>query len=109
MASASHMRVDVFVRRRVEDHVVERPCIAVEDRRYHTLAGRGDAVVQDVVVMKLVKASRPAATRAIKTLMEAGVLAETTGKKRDRSFAYRDYLDRLRAGTDFDMARRMVR
>lgn len=30
----------------------------------------------------------------------AGVLVETTGKKRDRSFVYQKYLDRLRVGTE---------
>jgi len=34
----------------------------------------------------------------------AGVLVETTGKKRDRSFVYRGYLDRLRVGTELDGA-----
>jgi hypothetical protein len=33
-------------------------------------------------------------------LVAAGVLVETTGKKRDRSFVYRSYLDRLRVGTE---------
>ena len=36
--------------------------------------------------------------------MTAGVLVETTGKKRDRSFVYRSYLDRLRVGTELDGA-----
>ena len=30
----------------------------------------------------------------------AGVLVESTGKKRDRSYAYRAYLDRLKVGTE---------
>jgi hypothetical protein len=38
-------------------------------------------------------------------LVAAGVLVETTGRKRDRSFVYRGYLDRLRAGTELDGAR----
>jgi hypothetical protein len=42
-------------------------------------------------------------------LVEAGVLGETTGKKRDRSYAYSSYLDRLRVGTDLDVRRRSVR
>jgi cell filamentation protein, protein adenylyltransferase len=58
---------------------------------------------------KLVETSKPTATRAIETLVEAGILVETTGKKRDRSFAYRAYLDRLRAGTDLDTTRRPAR
>ncbi len=56
--------------------------------------------------IKLIKASKPTATRSIETLMEAGVLVETTGKKRDRSFAYSGYLDRLRTGTDLEITRR---
>ncbi len=44
--------------------------------------------------------SKPTVNRAIQALEAAGVLIETTGKKRDRSYAYRAYLDRLRAGTE---------
>ena len=40
-------------------------------------------------------------------LVEAGVLVETTGKKRDRSFVYQRYLDRLRVGTDLEPAPRL--
>ena len=31
-----------------------------------------------------------------------GVLAETTGKQRERTFAYTGYLEKLRAGTEVD-------
>ena len=51
-------------------------------------------------VMKLLETSKPTAARAIDTLEAAGVLIETTGKKRDRWYAYQRYLDRLRVGTD---------
>ena len=50
--------------------------------------------------MELIAATKPTATRAIETLVVAGVLVETTGRKRDRSFAYQAYVDRLRIGTD---------
>ena len=50
--------------------------------------------------MKLIDASKPTATRAIEVLTDAGILAETTGRRRDRSFSYRAYLDRLRDGTE---------
>ena len=50
--------------------------------------------------MKLLGTSKPTATRAIGTLVSAGILVETTGRKRDRSFAYRAYIDRLRTGTE---------
>jgi cell filamentation protein, protein adenylyltransferase len=53
-------------------------------------------------VMKLVETTKPTAGRAIELLVAAGVLVETTGRKRDRSFAYQSYLARLRVGTELD-------
>jgi Fic family protein len=53
-------------------------------------------------VMKLVETTKPTAGRAIELLVAAGVLAETTGRKRDRSFVYQGYLARLRVGTELD-------
>ncbi|MGK9166649.1 Fic family protein [Inquilinus limosus] len=59
-------------------------------------------IVTVASAMKLIEASKPTATRAIEALAEVGMLVETTGKKRDRSFAYRAYMERLRTGTDLD-------
>ena len=59
-------------------------------------------VVTVATVMMLVGTTRPTAGRAIESLAEAGILVETTGKRRDRSFVYRDYLDRLRVGTELE-------
>jgi len=50
--------------------------------------------------------SKPTAGRAVEALARAGVLVETTGRKRDRSWAYQGYLDRLRVGTDLEAAPR---
>jgi Fic family protein len=61
-------------------------------------------VVTVASVMKFVETTKPTAGRAIELLVAAGVLVETTGKKRDRSFVYRSYLDRLRVGTELDGA-----
>ncbi|CAH2403079.1 hypothetical protein MES5069_360145 [Mesorhizobium escarrei] len=36
------------------------------------------------------------------SVAEANILVETTGRKRDRSFAYRAYLECLRTGTELD-------
>jgi hypothetical protein len=33
-------------------------------------------------------------------LVDAGILIETTGRRRDRTFSYAAYLDRLRSGTE---------
>lgn len=59
-------------------------------------------IVTVAFAMKLVDASKPTAIRAIGILEEAGILAETTGRRRDRSFAYQAYLDLLRVDTDME-------
>jgi Fic family protein len=59
-------------------------------------------IVTVAAAMKLHNTSKPTATRAIEVLSKIGVLAETTGKKRDRSFAYRAYMEYLRAGTELE-------
>lgn len=57
-------------------------------------------IVTSSSVMRVLATTRPTASRAIATLVDAGVLAETTGKRRDRAFAYDAYLRRLREGTE---------
>lgn len=59
-------------------------------------------IVTIASAMKLLDTSKPTSSRAIDVLAEIGVLVEMTGKKRDRSFAYRSYMERLRAGTELD-------
>ena len=44
------------------------------------------------IATKLLKTSKPTAIKCIETLCNVGVLYETTGRIRDRVFAYRDYL-----------------
>jgi Fic family protein len=63
-------------------------------------------IVTVASVMRFVETTKPTAGRAIELLVAAGVLVETTGKKRDRSYVYRGYLDRLRIGTELDGAPR---
>jgi cell filamentation protein, protein adenylyltransferase len=48
---------------------------------------------------ELLGTTKPTATKAVNALVEAGVLTETTGRRRDRTFSYQACLDRLRAGT----------
>ncbi|HSW29089.1 MAG TPA: Fic family protein [Longimicrobiales bacterium] len=52
------------------------------------------------VAMRLTGTTKPTAGRAIEALVAAGVLTETSGRKRDRSWAYRAYLSRLQVGTE---------
>ena len=51
-------------------------------------------------VVTFLKTTKPTATKAVAGLVEAGILAETTGRRRDRSFSYQAYLNLLRAGTE---------
>jgi Fic family protein len=57
-------------------------------------------IVTVAAAMKLVETTKPTAGKAIDALVATGVLAESTGKKRDRVFVYQSYLDRLRVGTE---------
>lgn len=50
--------------------------------------------------MRLLSTTRPTATKAITTLVDAGILVETSGRKRDQIFGCSDYLERLRQGTE---------
>jgi DNA-binding MarR family transcriptional regulator len=60
-------------------------------------------IVSVAYAIKQLGVSKPTAGRAVDILSKAGVLVETTGKKRDRSWAYQSYLNRLRVGTDLDL------
>jgi Fic family protein len=57
-------------------------------------------IVTVASAMKLLATTKPTAGKAVDRLVLAGVLVESTGKKRDRSFGYGAYLDRLRVGTE---------
>ena len=50
--------------------------------------------------VRLLDTTKPTATRAIEALLEAGILVETTGRRRGRVFAYQAYIDCLRIGTE---------
>ena len=49
--------------------------------------------------MELLATTKPTAGKAIESLCKAGILRETTGRKRDRVYAYRSYLDVLAEDT----------
>ena len=51
-------------------------------------------------VTKLLDTTKPTALKAIRALQDAGVLRETTGKQRDRVYAYGKYLQVLTKDTD---------
>lgn len=57
-------------------------------------------VVTIAGAVKLLETTKPTAAKAIALLEEVGVLIETTGRRRDRTFSYAKYLDHLRVGTE---------
>jgi Fic family protein len=59
-----------------------------------------EPIVTVASVMRALKTTKPTAGRAIEALTAAGVLVETTGRRRDRSYAYQKYIDLLTAGTE---------
>ncbi len=56
--------------------------------------------------VRLLGTTKPTASRAMDQLVAAAVLVETTGRKRDRSFVYDAYLEKLRVDTELDGRRR---
>jgi len=52
------------------------------------------------MAMKLLKTTKPTASKAIDTLCQAGVIHEITGKRRDRVYAYQAYLKMLAEDTE---------
>jgi Fic family protein len=66
-------------------------------RLFEMLPGR--PILTIATAVKLLETTRPTAAKAVTALVDAGVLEEISGKKRDRSFGYAGYLDLLKAGT----------
>jgi Fic family protein len=50
-------------------------------------------VVSARLVERLLDVSQPTASGLVNALADAGLLQELTGRKRNRLFAYREYLD----------------
>ena len=63
-------------------------------------AGQAHPIVTLASAIKLLHVSKPTAGKAIDALQQARILRETTGKKRDRVYAYDAYLKVLTTDTD---------
>ena len=81
--------------------ILAHPGISIVALRLFELLPR-HPVLSVAAVMRHVQTTKPTAGRAIELLVASGVLVETTGRKRDRSFVYQTYLDRLRVGTELE-------
>ena len=53
-------------------------------------------------VVRMLQTTKPTAIKAIQILEKLKILSESSGRKRDRSFGYSVYLQKLRSGTDLD-------
>jgi len=56
-------------------------------------------VVTLALAMKLLDTTKPTASKAIDALRKSHILRETTGRRRDRVYAYQSYLDILTSGS----------
>lgn len=59
----------------------------------------GQPMITAAKALELTASTKPTTNKAIKSLVEAGILEEITGKQRDRIYAYRKYLDVLAEDT----------
>jgi Fic family protein len=53
-------------------------------------------------VVKLLDTTKPTAIKAMGVLEELGILVERSGRKRDKTFGYAAYLEKLRSGTELE-------
>jgi Fic family protein len=60
----------------------------------------GHPIVTLASTIKLLKVTKPTASKAIRALEQANILRETTGRLRDRVYAYHAYLQVLTTDTD---------
>jgi Fic family protein len=91
---------DLFALVRLDrDRVLAAPSSSVMSLRLFE-ALPSHPVITIARAMEVLATTRPTAAKAVNTLVEAGVLAETSGRKRDRTFGYAAYLDLLKTGTE---------
>ena len=88
---------DVLTRDR--SHYLESGSVTVVGARLFENLPRNPLVTVKSVV-KTCQTTYPTAAKAIDSLCQAGILEETSGRSRDRVYAYREYLNLLRKGTE---------
>ena len=71
--------------------------LAKLDHQRRAVLERGLGSLIDQKILQAEAASRG---MTVEALEKAGILVETTGKKRDRWWVYQRYLDKLRVGTE---------
>jgi Fic family protein len=79
--------------------VLGDPKVSVNAIRLFETLPMNPIITQSKAVIEL-KTTKPPALKAISLLEEIGILVETTGKKRDRVYQYKSYLNVLSSGTE---------
>jgi Fic family protein len=90
---------DVLTRDRSRYLASNGPTIA-GSRLFESLPQNPVVTVKSVV--RICDTTKPTAAKAIGSLCDAGILKEVSGRSRDRAYAYSEYLDLLREGTELE-------
>jgi Fic family protein len=61
-------------------------------------------IVTLATTVKLLKTTKPTAAKALAALQTCGILAERTGRRRDRVYGYQRYLKLLAEDTDLPVS-----
>lgn len=79
--------------------LVNHPSVTVPAIRLFDLLGANPILTLPLAI-KLLSVSKPTAIKAMDAMQKAGILRETTGRLRDRVYAYQAYLDVLKSDTE---------
>ncbi len=89
--------VDVITRDRSR-YLDSGGATVVGSRLFESLPRNPIVTVKSAV--RICDTTKPTAAKAIRSLCDAAILEETSGRSRDRTYSYGDYLDVLREGTE---------
>lgn len=78
--------------------IIEHPAVTVMAMRLFGLLPKYPITTVSLAI-ELLKTTKPTASKAVDALCQAGLLYETTGRQRDRVYAYRNYLSVLTEDT----------
>ena len=91
---------DLFVLVNKDRHqVLDHPSTTIITSRLFELLPQ-HPIITVAKVTQLLGTTKPTAHKAVKTLQDTGILVETTGRKRDRTYHYNAYLEILQTGTE---------
>lgn len=84
---------------RDRENLLAHPRTTVTSMRLFEALPQKPFITLNDIVRKL-DVTKPPASKALGILVDAGILVESTGKRRDRTYRYKKYLDILAEGTE---------